>query len=143
MKHITVIKDKNEKLCNLITANNQYEVNCRTTCGIDKCTTKHVVYKITCMLCNEFYIGMTNNTICIRYNQHKKSIIKGEKSNPIIEHFNKSHPNNQCNWSRIKFEIIKKCQNSRLTAIEESLLIDRLKPRINRKHKYSIFNFME
>ena len=140
--NIQIIKNKSEKLSNTVTAKNKYVVDCKTKCEIVDCMSKHVVYKMTCKICGKFYIGMTNSTICKRFNQHKTAIKKGEKSNAMIEHFAKDHCNKKCNMTDIYFEILEKCDNNKLTAIKESLYIEKLKPEINRKQEYTIFDFI-
>ena len=55
------------------------------------CTTKNVIYKISCRRCPEFvYIGETGRRFCDRFADHRGYVTRMEIEKAIGEHFNKA-----------------------------------------------------
>ena len=54
------------------------------------CTSAHVIYCITCALCNKFYIGETGRRLDDRFREHLCDVEKNDKdaSKPVARHFN-------------------------------------------------------
>ena len=76
-------------------------VLCRTSC-----LTPNVIYCITCLKCQNQYIGETKRKICKRIYEHLRTINNFEKDNivptPVSEHFNI-----QCKRpAKLRFQII-------------------------------------
>ena len=51
------------------------------------CTTKNVVYLITCELCNIQYVGMTTNSLRTRFYGHRSAIKGGKVNTWLYSHF--------------------------------------------------------
>lgn len=65
-------------------ANESWKIQDRITC-----TTKSVVYKLTCRKCVNFlYIGETGRRVCDRFREHKGYITQGKIDRPTGKHFN-------------------------------------------------------
>ena len=146
LNHVNVIKQKNEKFSNLLKFNNKYIRRCKENCGINKndidCKNKNNVYKFTCKICQEKYIGMTNNTACRRFIQHKQAINRKDEKNALVEHFKIKHSDRVVSIEDYDFDIIKKCSDKNSTAICESKCIEEMKPSINRKFEINNSKFM-
>jgi len=145
ISNVDIIKQKTEKFSNINKAQNRYKRKCNEKCDMNisfDCKTRNVVYKFTCKLCSEFYIGMTNNIICTRYLQHKNAINRNDEKNALVDHFKKKHNNVKVSTNMFKFEILEKCRNKFNTAVVESKLIENLKPAINRKFELNHSRFM-
>ena len=52
------------------------------------CTTRNVVYKISCRKCNFFYIGETSRRFCDRFLEHRGYVLQKDLTKPVGEHFN-------------------------------------------------------
>jgi hypothetical protein len=55
-----------------------------------KCTTQHVIYKITCITCREFYIGKSNRFLGARMNEHFRAIRTKVEDSPLLVHMNEA-----------------------------------------------------
>jgi len=144
LDEILVINDKTEKMSNIIKFKNSYKTICNKDCGIEgDCHRKNIVYKFTCKKCEQLYIGMTNGCICFRHNQHKQAFNRKDRNNALVEHALKNHRNVRMDFNNdFKFEVLHKCTNNKLTAIRESLVIESLKPGLNRKHEKVSYDFI-
>ena len=143
LEDIRIINDKTEKISNIIKFNNSYKTICNKDCGIEgDCHRKNIVYKFTCKKCDELYIGMTNGCICFRHGQHKTAFNNKDKNNALVEHALKNHRNVRMVFDDYKFDVLHKCPNNKLTAIKESLSIETIKPKINRKHEKVSYDFI-
>ena len=65
----------NEQVCGL-TKKVLKNCNCEICSGLEKysCRDRFIVYKYTCNLCDEFYIGKTARQFIIRHQEHQRSI---------------------------------------------------------------------
>ena len=143
---VQIISTKNDKLSDILKPKNDYVVACKPDCEVRKwtpnCNIKNVVYKFTCKICNGQYIGMTNNCVCLRVKQHKSNLINKDERNPLVDHIKNKHNNVLPDISVYEFDIIKKCNNNKLTTIYESKLIEKLNPIINRKFERVNYKFV-
>ena len=55
---------------------------------IGNCTTKNVIYMLTCIVCNQQYVGQTKRQFRIRIGEHLADI-KHKRDSPVSLHFNK------------------------------------------------------
>ena len=62
----------------------KFKINSSVTC-----TTKNVIYKISCRKCDFLYIGETSRRFCDRFSEHRGYISQKDLSKPTGEHFNK------------------------------------------------------
>ena len=71
------------------------------------CTSKNIVYVITCSKCKDQYVGETKNSLRQRLTSHKYDIRHHihhhKKSTPISEHFNSS----SCNIHSLTVQVYK------------------------------------
>ena len=56
------------------------------------CDTQSVGYRWTCSNCNHIYEGETGRTIRTRTKEHVTQLKKSEKSNPLVKHYDRYHP---------------------------------------------------
>lgn len=100
------------------------------------CTTRHLVYKFTCHLCNDFYIGQSNRPFKFRFNEHCRSLLNKNKNNSALaEHVLQKHHSVNCTIDDFDLSIIDKCNDPVDTRLTEARYIKRLSPQINRKHE--------
>jgi len=57
---------------------------------IGNCTTKNVIYMLTCIVCNQQYVGQTKRQFRIRIGEHLADI-KHKRDSPVSLHFNREH----------------------------------------------------
>ena len=103
-----------------------------------KCTTKNVVYKITCKLCEaeqraEFYVGECTRPVRYRFNEHLGDARLRKLDTPLGEHIVAYHldlPNTEINTS-FRIEILSIGRDCAEVKIQESLHIKTLKPTLN------------
>ena len=103
-----------------------------------KCTTKNVVYKVTCNLCeaqqhNESYIGECTRPVRYRFNEHLGDARLRRLDTPLGEHILSTHPdisNDKINTS-FRIEIIGTGRDCAEVKIQESIQIRNLKPPLN------------
>jgi len=55
---------------------------------IGNCTTKNVIYMLTCIICNHQYVGQTKRQLRIRIGEHLADI-RHSRDSPVALHFNK------------------------------------------------------
>ena len=99
------------------------------------CSHRFLVYKFTCVLCNEFYIGQTNRPFKLRFNEHKRSIVQNNLSSALAEHASKAHANRSMTISDFDLQILRSCHTPLETRLTEAKMISLHRPNINRKHE--------
>ena len=57
------------------------------------CNSTNIVYLISCILCDTFYIGETLRRLRDRMGDHLRSITKNDKDKPVAKHFNSTGHN--------------------------------------------------
>ena len=97
---------------------------------IPKLWSSHVVYKINCDSCNEFYIGKTINTLYERFHTGKNSghLHPENVNSPLLKHI-KKHPDHVFNSDNVQILDYDSCDNTLYT--KESLYIGLEKPILN------------
>jgi hypothetical protein len=53
-----------------------------------QCTTQNLVYAITCSVCGMLYIGETKRKLAERFREHRRDVVKNNRSSPVAIHFN-------------------------------------------------------
>ena len=141
---IKVIFSPARKLRNIVCNNRPYD---RRTCIINSCKicpllitenkdceVKNVVYKITCKICNDIYIGETCRRAHDRLGEHlryaKFPLTPSNISQAFAIHYNNLHTGLEPN---LEFEILKTESNTARRKIAEAMLILKFKPRINKR----------
>jgi hypothetical protein len=143
------IKLVNKKFIRLTSLNPREKINSTCTCDICKqigdkynCKTQKVVYAYKCLGCQEFYIGKTINTIVSRHKQHKAAIKKDDKQkSALADHMGSckfAHDNGICAF---QISILDKCRDNTDCLIQESRLINKLNPKMNRKNELNEKDF--
>ena len=52
------------------------------------CTSKNLVYCITCSVCGMLYIGETKRMLAERFREHRNDVLKNNRKCPVAIHFN-------------------------------------------------------
>ncbi len=99
------------------------------------------VYKNTCKLCGNIYIGKTINPIKDRFFQHAGAIKKGDThKSALANHLTKYHPNlSHASIAIFGLAILHKSNSPADLLIAEACFINNLKPTINRKNELQVF----
>ena len=113
-----------------IVTNNKACVICPDTHN-NTCSTKNVVYEITCRRCNKRYIGETERSLHDRMLEHRRAATKSDKhpNNALAKHYFLEHHS----LSRLfHYEVLKSHLNSDTKRkIAEAMFIRQLKPELN------------
>jgi hypothetical protein len=134
-----LINTQNIKLNSL-----SYSEKQKPTCGIcficrdnppDTCKTKNIVYKLTCNICADSYIGMTNRLTKTRMEEHAYDIRTEKLEFGPGAHLRDKHPYSEHNFGLFRPEVIYKCRGEIDTRITEKRLIKINNPAINRTYK--------
>ena len=97
------------------------------------CKSKNIVYCYTCSICNEQYIGYTARQVKKRHSEHKRSIEAADTKSALSVHLVQKHTNTAHDISIFTLSILTSCNDPTNTCLAESILINELKPAINRK----------
>ena len=97
----------------------------------DKCSTKNVVYELTCRHCGDSYIGETSRPVRLRYNEHRRNGVNGEAETPFGEHVTKKHTDLHRNEVSVSAKILRVCRDEADRRISESICIRDKRPKIN------------
>jgi len=91
------------------------------------CTTKSVIYVLTCQNCKKFYIGKTKNSLRIRNNLHRTHITTDSGFMNVSKHIK------QCSNGNYNITIIHqvKSKDPKRLSFTESYFIDLLNPPLN------------
>lgn len=66
------------------------------SCNITKaysCTTKNVVYAVTCTTCSKVYVGETGRRLGDRFREHRRDVLNRSQTSPVAMHFNETGHN--------------------------------------------------
>jgi hypothetical protein len=137
------IKLVNKKFTRLTSLNPREKIKSTCSCEVCKqvgdkydCKTQKVVYAYKCLGCQEVYIGKTINTLLSRHKQHKAAIKKDDKAkSALADHMGtcKYAWDNGINGFQIS--ILDKCRDNTDCLIQESRLINKHNPKMNRKNE--------
>ena len=100
-----------------------------------RCTTKNVVYEITCSICAESgappqtYIGETKRCIRYRFDEHFRDGANRTLQTPFGDHMNDMHPNES--EPRLSVAILRRCKDAADRKIAEALAIRNKQPKLN------------
>ena len=132
--------------------NNKQDKNkyrCTDSCNICKnlqnkysCNDRYIIYKYTCNLCHEFYVGRTCRKFNIRHKEHARSINNKNNSSALSEHLINEHSDEEGGINMYTVDFIGRRHNSRDTAITEAFYINKLQPSLNRKHELPAYNLL-
>ena len=106
------------------------------------CTSKHVIYLITCKKCTQQYVGQTNQNVSRRMNSHRFDIRNSEINSisHVASHFGSSDTN--CTMSDFSFQPIDFVNNNLDRLCKETFWIHKLTTMIpdglNNKLLYNI-----
>ena len=87
------------------------------------CTSKNIVYLITCKLCHIQYVGETQRDFAVRMREHWDKIRKGDKSQIVYAHFQSDdrHRNTRIE-DMLRFQIIEKIRTDNVPNQDQSLI---------------------
>ena len=97
------------------------------------CLDRFLVYKFTCDLCSEFYIGQTNRPFFLRYKEHMRSVSKQDKKSALSQHSVEAH--SQIEKIPFTLRILQQCHTPLETRLSEARAIDFYRPSLNRRHE--------
>ena len=109
-------------------------------CGLaGRCTTKNVVYRITCTLCKEqpaVYVGESKRPVRLRFNEHVRNMLSATPDTPLGDHFRVAH--GQLSLDRgadlpLTVEILHQALDYPDRKISESITIRDLEPSLNER----------
>ena len=104
-----------------------------------KCTTKNVVYKIECKLCQDIdYIGETKRPVRLRFNEHLRDSKNKSKDTPFGDHMRDHHPDTSITASSLRLHILRRCKDVASLKITESKYIRDLRPKLNTQNSSSL-----
>ena len=103
------------------------------------CRTRGAVYKASCCLCGDEYIGMTNKRLKNRMSQHFGDLHRSDISKPLPAHGSEKHPGVTLTEEDFAFSVISTGREPVDTAICEALAIKNNAPAINRKFELTRF----
>ena len=103
------------------------------------CNDRFLVYKFSCNLCKEIYIGQTNRPFVKRFNEHRRDLINKNIKNALYEHVIKTHNLEDITIALFKIDILEINKNAIDCRLAEARLIKALKPTINRKNELPDF----
>ena len=134
--------DNNTSVSNSNTQTPDYCIICCNMGGKDNlhCNSRIVVYRLTCKLCGDIYVGKTNKTIRERINGHFGLYKKASTNSPLWAHEALHHcrlpPNDITEFfERFALDILSQSSDYILNNVAEAETISRLKPNINRKEE--------
>ena len=96
------------------------------------CHRSSVVYCATCLICKEFYIGMTIRRLHERAREHLNSARQRSGTSVFGDHYAQKHPGKV---PLINFTIVKHQRNDIRLVIEDVLAIKKLRPTLNRRQE--------
>ena len=100
-----------------------------------RCTDKHLVYKFTCLLCHEFYIGQTCRPFRYRVQEHERSLRNRDRKSALSEHNLTVHSDEVMTINNFNCTIMDKQRTAITTKMAEARCIALNMPKINRRHE--------
>ena len=101
---------------------NRHFINCQTT---------HVIYILSCSLCNAFYVGRTKRRLLDRLAEHKYAVKTGNMDYAVAKHLKDVHNCNTIAFTAIGIDHVpltpRRGDRERILNQKESRWIDRLK----------------
>ena len=98
------------------------------------CRTTHLVYKITCSLCDQVYCGESSRSLNERLSEHWRFASNPNKPSyreeALAVHYREKHPNL---LPQLKFKLLHTERNTIMRKIYEAYVINYFKPEINDK----------
>ena len=113
--------------------------NCAVCINLEDgcCATKTPVYLITCILCNQQYVGESGRSVHDRLSEHlryaKNPTNKSYSEEAFAQHYREHHPNLP---PKLRFKIIETEPNVVRRKILEEYYISLIEPKLNNKDKY-------
>ena len=133
---VTFKPDK--KLKNILTRSVLQPTKCnskstRTCCVCDsQCMIKNIVYKLTCTICHNIYVGRLKRYRCW---EHYKSVRDKTSATAMGQHYMEHHTNHDMPTNTLgtpfKFEVMRACTDYTDRQLWQSYFIKSLSPKIN------------
>ena len=142
---ISVIFTPGKKLKDLLCSSRPYDKpkcttrNCKIcACLVNdvNCTVKFPVYLITCLLCQETYVGESSRSLYDRLNEHLRFATSPDnrsyRDEAFAVHYRQYHHGQA---PQLSFKLLKSESNTVSRKIIEAMYINQLKPEINDKEE--------
>ena len=101
------------------------------------CIDRFLVYKFTCQICNQSYIGQTARTLKARFVEHKNSLNRGDDISALSMHASIAHSDVTLSMDSFDLEILHQGKTPLESRLIEIKMINLHKPYLNRKHEAS------
>ena len=98
-----------------------------------RCEDRFIVYEYSCKVCLKRYIGQTCRPFYVRYQEHKSSINSKNDKSALSDHFLTDHLDRNMSINDFNVSFLRKLENPLHTKLSEAILIDVLRPELNRK----------
>ena len=95
------------------------------------CTTKNVVYKLECILCQESYVGETKRPVRERIMEHRRAALSRNTQNPWGAHFYNKHSGTPTPDLPFTAKIVKRTTDHVERKLSEAIEIAETSPLIN------------
>lgn len=86
------------------------------------CTTRNLIYCITCTSCGKLYIGETKRMLAERFREHLRDIKKKSVTSPVAQHFNLSGHS----IDDIQVSVLRECTSDSERKATEMRIIDKM-----------------
>lgn len=99
------------------------------------CSDRFLVYKFTCNICQDSYIGQTARPFKQRFTEHKYSLNRADETSALSTHALKAHGDVTLDIDSFSLRILFKGKTPLETRLIESKMIRTQQPNLNRKHE--------
>ena len=139
LDNVRLVNPRPKTLQQLVTKRSQPQScplrKCPISQSVQNCGATFVIYKATCLMCGDFYVGSTMRPLHIRAREHMYATRQHNSSSALGEHFGERHPT--AATPSIEFEILHRSEKNELRLrIDEAYYIQRLQPPLNRKAEH-------
>ena len=115
LDNVRLVNPRPKTLQQLVTKRSQPQScplrKCPISQSVQNCGATFVIYKATCLMCGDFYVGSTMRPLHIRAREHMYATRQHNSSSALGEHFGERHPT--AATPSIEFEILHRSEKKR------------------------------